>query len=273
MKHMRAFLFALICAVSLVGCSFNSNYILQYDRMGIDASAGLMGGILTYSNILSDDLMIYLILLLILMFLVLAVTVFLLIRNIKLSKKLKEAAHYDMLTGIFNRRFFMEIASLQVARSSRTNAYCYLAIFDLDRFKTVNDTYGHLAGDKVLVDIAQRVKKTIRPYDIFGRFGGEEFIILMSDTKDIDKDDVIKIIERIRLELCSTPVEYEGKAIRISASFGVAYAAPINDMETATKYADLALYRAKEGGRNRVEFYNQELELLAGGENEEYIRK
>ena len=125
-------------------------------------------------------------------------------------------------------------------------------IYDLDHFKAVNDTYGHLAGDRVLKETAQRVKKAIRPYDLLGRYGGEEFVILMTE---IDKANVAAATERIRLDVCKAPVVFEGKEIPITASFGIAYAAPVNDMTTAIKCADEALYQAKDGGRNRVVFH------------------
>ena len=183
--------------------------------------------------------------------LMLIITIFLLIRNIKLSKKLKTIANNDALTDIFNRRYFMELALVQIERSLRTGGECFIIIFDLDNFKSINDNFGHLAGDKVLREIAQRVKKMIRPYDLFGRYGGEEFILLVPD---VNETDVINMAERIRLEVCKMPVGFEGKEISTSASFGIAYGAPMNDIQTATKYADEALYRAKKEGRNRVVF-------------------
>jgi len=179
---------------------------------------------------------------------------FVLVRNVKLGKTLKEMAHNDALTGIFNRRHFMELAAIQASRSERTNIDCFAVMFDLDHFKSVNDTYGHLAGDKVLKETAWRVKCNIRPYDILGRYGGEEFIILMSDAKEIKKENVLNAAERIRLAVGGAPVEFEGTEIPITASFGVAYAAPRNSISMAIKYADEALYKAKESGRNKVVF-------------------
>ena len=187
--------------------------------------------------------------------LILFAVVFLLARNVTLSKKLKELASKDSLTGILNRRHFMELGLMQIERSRRMKTESFIVIYDLDHFKGVNDRYGHLAGDKVLIEIAQRIKKTIRPYDLFGRYGGEEFILLVSDT---DKQNMINIAERLRRDVCETPVEFEGLQIPISASFGIACAAPLNDMHTATKHADEALYRAKNEGRNRVVFYENE---------------
>ena len=179
-----------------------------------------------------------------------AAAVFLFARTLILGKKLKEIADHDSLTEIYNRRRFMELGAVEFERSSRTGKESFIIIFDLDRFKDVNDTYGHLAGDKVLKAIVQRVKKTIRPYDLFGRYGGEEFIILMPE---VNKENAIKASDRIRKTICDTPVEYEDKKIAVSASFGIAYLTPYNDMDAAAKYADEALYKAKEG-RNTVVF-------------------
>ena len=189
---------------------------------------------------------------------VLAVTVIILFKNIKLSQKLKDMAHNDPLTGIYNRRFFMELATFQMARSTRTSIDCFIMIFDLDHFKAVNDTHGHLAGDEVLREVARRVKNTIRPYDVLGRYGGEEFIVLITDVIPINKDNALNAAERIRNEICKMPVVFEETEIPVSASIGIAYAAPVNDLAKAIKLADEALYVAKETGRNRVVFYGDE---------------
>ncbi|MDR0316195.1 MAG: GGDEF domain-containing protein [Treponema sp.] len=186
--------------------------------------------------------------------LLLIVTFLLLLKNIKLNKRLLEIASHDSLTGILTRRYFIEFGLTQTDRSLRLKKECFLIMFDLDHFKVVNDTYGHQAGDQVLKDITQRVKSAIRPYDLFGRYGGEEFVILMFDT---DKANTISATERIRQAVCKTPVEFEGKQISISASFGIAFVAPKNDIETAIKHADEALYSAKAKGRNTVIFYEQ----------------
>ena len=208
-----------------------------------------------YSKRLAEESARSLTIFVIIMLFVLVATMFFLIRSISLGRKLKEMAHNDSLTGIYNRRYFMELASIQTSRSLRTAIDAFIIIFDLDHFKAVNDTYGHLAGDKVLKSVVDCVKRTIRPYDILGRYGGEEFIILMTDIKEINKENVIHAVERIREEICKEPIEYEGMKIPVTASFGISYAAPYNDISAATKYADEALYRAKESGRNRAVFY------------------
>jgi len=211
-----------------------------------------------YSKKLSEERTLYLTVFLCIMFFVLAVTVFVLVKNVRLSQRLKEIASHDALTGILNRRYFLEQASIQMARSLRLNNTCFLIIFDLDHFKDINDGYGHLAGDRVLKETAWRVKKSIRPYDLLGRYGGEEFIILMCDT---EKENVINATERIRMEICKTPVKFENKEILVSASFGIASMARLNDLDTGTQYADQALYKAKEEGRNKV--------VYAGGSDHE----
>ncbi|MCL1854535.1 MAG: GGDEF domain-containing protein, partial [Clostridia bacterium] len=205
-----------------------------------------------YAKKLVEERSRYLTVFVVILLLILAATVFLFGRNIRLGKKLQEIANTDALTGILNRRCFMELSTIQIARSLRMKTECFIMIYDLDHFKAVNDRYGHLAGDNVLKEAAQRVKKIIRPYDLFGRYGGEEFILLILDA---NKETAIAIAERIRQELCKTPVDFEGESIQISASFGIAHAAAVNDMDTPTRHADEALYRAKEGGRNRVVYY------------------
>ena len=203
-----------------------------------------------YSKKLADNLSYFVTILL----LTLITTVYLLAKNMLLGRQLKEIASMDALTGILNRRYFLELGLILLERTIRTGGESFIVVFDLDNFKTINDQYGHHAGDKVLQEAARRVQKNIRPYDLFGRYGGEEFIILMPD---MNKTDALHVTERIRLELCKMPVEFEGKAMPISASFGVACAAPVNDMETAARYADKALYQAKQEGRNRVVFYKE----------------
>jgi len=170
----------------------------------------------------------------------------------------KELASKDSLTNIFNRRSFLEISLTQIDRMMRKNTKGYICIFDLDHFKKVNDTYGHLAGDKVLQDVVQRAKKSIRTYDLLGRYGGEEFILFIFE---IDDANTMKAMERIRLKISDTPVIFDGQEIPITSSFGVA-AVNNMDINTAIKRADEALYAAKNTGRNKVVFYEEKAEDL-----------
>jgi diguanylate cyclase (GGDEF)-like protein len=174
--------------------------------------------------------------------------------NFKLSKmqnKLESLARTDVLTDIYNRRFFMEISQINIEKAQRTNEKCYVVLFDLDKFKSVNDTYGHLIGDKVLIETAMRVKSVIRPFDVFARYGGEEFIIFVSGTDD---DGMDKMTERIRLSFCDKNFEYKNLSFGISASFGISKIGE-RGLEKAIQQADEALYEAKEQGRNRVVFH------------------
>ena len=165
---------------------------------------------------------------------------------------LEDMAQTDPLTGIYNRRHFMEISQISIERSRRLKINCYVVIFDLDKFKNINDTYGHIIGDKVLIEITLRIKKAIRPYDLFARYGGEEFIILVSD---IDENDINGMVERLRSSICNKNFEYENTNFSLSASFGIALANHY-DLAKAIEHADNALYTAKEQGRNKTVFYD-----------------
>jgi len=169
--------------------------------------------------------------------------------SVMLTKKLEELAHTDAMTGIMNRQHFMNLASMQFEKTKRIPSESYVIMFDVDHFKSVNDTYGHLFGDEVLKSIAARVKDMIRPYDLFGRYGGEEFIMLVSD---ISKEDVINHADRIRLTINGSPMTYEGTELTVSASFGVAPLAAADELIGVVKLADEALYKAKRDGRDRV---------------------
>jgi diguanylate cyclase (GGDEF)-like protein len=147
-----------------------------------------------------------------------------------------------------NRRQFMNLAEEQIETIKTQNINAYFIIFDIDNFKKVNDAHGHLIGDKVLVCVAERVQKVLRPYDLFGRFGGEEFTILVSD---ISKSDIKHYTERIRTAMDSDPMAFDEIKITISASFGVAPVSKDN-LDTIIHIADEALYKAKNAGRNRV---------------------
>ena len=210
---------------------------------------GWTGRSFDYTKKISEERALYLMAFLAVMLLVLLLIVFVLFKYIRLGRELKKIATHDALTNCMNRRYFMEQAPVQIERSQRLGKECYVAIYDLDHFKSVNDTYGHLAGDGVLTEVAQRVKRVIRPYDLLGRYGGEEFTILMCD---ITRENVILAMERVRRAVCEAPVLFDGKEIPITSSFGVSYVDAKRDFMAALNAADEALYQAKEGGRNRV---------------------
>ncbi|MBF7728951.1 GGDEF domain-containing protein [Pseudomonas sp. N040] len=167
--------------------------------------------------------------------------------NERVQQRLNEQATRDALTGIFNRRAFLAAAEVELERSRRYGTSLGLVQIDLDHFKRVNDTYGHQAGDRVLVDFAARVSALLRATDVFGRMGGEEFILLLPQT---GLDESLQVAERIRSSLAEAQIQPA-----YTASFGVATAAGgAPAIEILIGNADAALYRAKSNGRNRVEF-------------------
>lgn len=157
----------------------------------------------------------------------------------------------DPLTKTLNRRSFEAIFQKLLEISKITNAPISLAVADLDHFKKINDTYGHLAGDEALKHFVSIVKKNLRKSDYVFRLGGEEFVILLPST---GLKDAVKIVERIRKEVESHPLHYDGKEIKLTASFGLVEADIDKYINEIIKEADEKLYKAKELGRNRVVF-------------------
>lgn len=167
--------------------------------------------------------------------------------------ELKLLSHTDALTGIYNRRFFNEIFDFEWKRAHRDHTFLTVAICDIDHFKTVNDTFGHIAGDEYLKRIAIILKRTFkRDTDIVARYGGEEFVILLSGVP-IEK--VIQMAEEVRQEIEDCCVSYKGAHMSTTMSFGISTCVPDNQDTPSMliTWADHALYHAKKLGRNRVE--------------------
>jgi len=164
---------------------------------------------------------------------------------------LGSAAHTDVLTKIYNKRFLLEALEAEFKRAKALHTEFSILFFDLDKFKNVNDTYGHDAGDYVLKEFAQLVRSThLRPKDVFARYGGEEFMVLLGNTGAKDAAD---IAERIRSAVQAHPFIYEGKRLPVTTSLGVAeLRTGIESTTTLIKAADAALYQAKNSGRNKV---------------------
>jgi diguanylate cyclase (GGDEF)-like protein len=165
--------------------------------------------------------------------------------------QLEKLAALDGLTGIYNRRHFEDVAAREVYRFQRYGGSISLIMLDLDHFKNINDAHGHAAGDAVLVSAAKTLASCLRKSDIMGRFGGEEFIVLLPET---DRAAAIAIAEKMRQALESLMVRFQEQSFRVTASFGVT---GVTSPESATpeiffERADRALYEAKEKGRNRV---------------------
>lgn len=172
--------------------------------------------------------------------------------NTKLREVLKHQSIVDPLTGLFNRRYMDETLGRELSRAARKSMPLSCVMLDVDHFKTINDTYGHEAGDAVLHSIAQRLKANVREGDLVCRFGGEELVLIMPEC---DKQDALDRAEKIRVALNSFDVVHGDKHVgRISASFGVAsFPQDGKDAPALLEAADKAMYNAKNNGRNRVE--------------------
>ena len=169
----------------------------------------------------------------------------------KLEKELLEQARTDMLTGLPNRRRFLELAHEELVRANRYGSMLSILMVDLDQFKLINDRYGHRTGDTVLVRFAEICRKTMRSFDIAGRMGGEEFAVLLPET---DLGSALEAAERLRLRISEENViTEEGEAFKFSASFGVAsLSSEQSNIDRLIAAADDALYGAKRAGRNCV---------------------
>ena len=170
---------------------------------------------------------------------------------ISISDTLRHQACHDGLTGIWNRRAILEFLERQLARAEREgNSPVSLILADVDHFKQVNDSYGHLAGDAVLRETAQTIRKSIRSYDGVGRYGGEEFVIVLPGCR---LPDAVVRAEEIQRTLSNQNIAGAAAPFSISVSMGVACAGGMPAMEQLLRQADIALYQAKKKGRNRVE--------------------
>lgn len=165
--------------------------------------------------------------------------------------KLRELATTDSLTGLNNRRRFMELAEREFTRSMRYQRPLALYMLDIDHFKIVNDTHGHDVGDQVLRSLAETAVIALRGADILGRLGGEEFGVLLPET---DEQAAIEVAERLRMSIEHTSIPINnGEELKITVSLGVAVLGKnINSIAEMLKRADVALYEAKQSGRNRV---------------------
>jgi diguanylate cyclase (GGDEF)-like protein len=171
---------------------------------------------------------------------------------VQAQESLRFQATHDVLTGLWNRRALMDLLKAEFERAARRAAPISVFMADIDCFKRINDEHGHLVGDVVLQQVAHRLSQAVRPYDLIGRYGGEEFVIAASE---LGAGGACEMAERLREEVSATAINCEGKSVPATISVGVATATPRPQcwIEKLVQRADAAMYLAKRNGRNRVE--------------------
>ncbi len=171
--------------------------------------------------------------------------------EVVLQRRLYESSTRDALTRAFNRKYLHERLAQEVAHARRHNAQLAILMMDFDLFKTINDTYGHLAGDEALRSVADLVHHLVRLEDVFARYGGEEFVVLARSTSHTD---ALVFAERLRAAIDARTIDVDGKAIKVTVSIGVASLSELPNAGALEllSLADSRLLRAKAAGRNRV---------------------
>jgi diguanylate cyclase (GGDEF)-like protein len=175
------------------------------------------------------------------------------INGIRQQHELEYIANVDGLTGLFNRRWMNVFFKRQITRALNDNKPLALLLADLDNFKQINDTYGHLVGDEILFAVASVLTQQIRPSDLLARFGGEEFALILPDTSIVEAN---QIAERVRLAIETSLFKMDNgvdQDIHLTISIGITCLMLGDEMNNLLTRADIALYQAKENGRNRVE--------------------
>jgi diguanylate cyclase (GGDEF)-like protein/PAS domain S-box-containing protein len=167
----------------------------------------------------------------------------------RLEMELNRLATTDSLTGIYNRRRYLELSDAELKRAIRYERPLAIMMMDVDHFKNINDTYGHSIGDQLLVRLTHDCQRLLRKQDVFGRIGGEEFAITLPET---GLTEAIEAAERLRETIEEAEIESPRGAVRVTTSIGVTVCAPDDTIDSALRRADQALYSAKRAGRNQV---------------------
>jgi diguanylate cyclase (GGDEF)-like protein len=168
----------------------------------------------------------------------------------QLFEQLNEMASIDSLTGIANRRYFFNLAEAEITRALRYKHPLSALMMDIDHFKVINDTYGHNIGDQVLQAVTKRCMESMRDNDLMGRYGGEEFAFILPET---DLNAAVKVADRLRKIIASQPFQFQGISLKVTVSIGVSqFRIDIPSARALLDHADLAMYSAKQSGRNRV---------------------
>lgn len=167
--------------------------------------------------------------------------------------EVQQMVSMDTLTGVFNRRYLFQAAAQELARTRRYGSSFAVVMLDVDHFKQVNDTYGHLSGDAVLKEVANTIGQQLRSSDVLGRYGGEEFAIILPETSG---SQAVQVGERIRQQLEALTFQVDSYAIQVTVSIGIgSYTAPTDSVDVIFKRADQALYFAKASGRNTCSIF------------------
>jgi len=181
-------------------------------------------------------------------------------QNITLRKRhesvLQSQADRDPLTSVYNRRYFENKVAEKIKNAHIKNSSFAILMIDADKFKDINDTYGHKIGDKILIELASVCERNLRQEDVVARYGGEEFVVFVDN---VDKDTAITVANRLKKAICDVVVYSDDKIpVSVSASIGVAISGISDNVSVMIKMADDAMYLAKQNGRNRVEMYDRE---------------
>lgn len=172
--------------------------------------------------------------------------------------ELKQLAHYDTLTGAANRRLLSERFNQAIIRAVRQDLNCAVCMLDLDGFKAINDYYGHLVGDQLLIHVTRNLEAILRPEDTLARLGGDEFVVLLSDMTAVHECN--QILQRMLLAIAK-PMQIDHDWLSVSASIGVSlYPIDNSDPDTLLRHADKAMFQAKEAGKNRVHWFDPQTE-------------
>lgn len=174
----------------------------------------------------------------------------------EIEDRIRQVSQHDPLTGLPNRALVHEFAEPMLAAARRNNSQVAVLFIDMDRFKPINDQHGHEVGDKVLIEIARRLRASVRGTDLVGRLGGDEFVVVLADTRS---EEAAARVSRVCLERLDTPYRIRGLELHTTASIGISlFPRDGCDIDTLIRHADTAMYEAKHSGRNRYCFFRSE---------------
>ena len=172
--------------------------------------------------------------------------------------QLKKLAERDPLTGLANRHMFEESFKIELANNARTDSYLSLMVFDIDDFKLINDNFGHLAGDQILVKLSNRVSSCLRGNELFARLGGDEFALVLSNQEEIHNST--SVANRIS-KVLQLPFTVDKHEIKMTVSIGISVTAELLIApEEMLRQADIAMYRSKQKGRGNISFFEESIQ-------------